>query len=114
MNIRYQLRRLINYLRGKPQPFETIRCEEIDGKLAVGKLYVLGAVNDWGLVLACPCGCRESIELNLLPETRPRWGVTEHWDATISVNPSIWRTEGCRSHFWIRSGVVEWVPGSLE
>lgn len=109
MNILYQLRRAINYLQGKKQPFETVRCEEINGEPLVAKLYILGAVNDWGLVLVCPCGCEQHIELNLLPETRPRWRIERHWDSTLTVDPSVWRTEGCRSHFWIRRGVIQWV-----
>ena len=109
MKILFYLRRGIDFLKGRPQPSQTIRCEEIEGVAKLGKFYVLGSLNEWGLVLVCPCGCGDLIELNLLPETRPRWSVTEHWDGTISVRPSVWRTEGCRSHFWIRQGVIQWV-----
>lgn len=60
------------------------------------------------LALRCPCGCGETICLNLLPDERPRWSLCRHKGDSFSVHPSIWRTTGCRSHFFIRSGRIVW------
>lgn len=56
----------------------------------------------------CPSGCKEPLLLSLNPDRRPRWTVTFDWLGRPSINPSIRRPDGCRSHFWIRKGQVEW------
>ncbi|WP_436231260.1 DUF6527 family protein [Caballeronia sp. LjRoot29] len=58
--------------------------------------------------MICPCGCGEVIELNLLKQARPCWSAEEHPDGTISLVPSVWRQRGCRSHFFLRRGGIEW------
>lgn len=55
----------------------------------------------------CPCGCGEPIFLNLLTDARPCWSVTVY-RGVPSIAPSVNRVRGCRSHFFIRSGRVEW------
>ena len=77
-------------------------------------LYIVGENgNYWVVIFLCPCGCGDLIQLNLLPEFRPRWSIKKHLDATLTLHPSIDRLVGCRSHFWIRKGVVEWVELKL-
>ena len=56
--------------------------------------------------LLCPCGCGRILHLNLLPDDRPLWRVTEHPDGTASLHPSVWRKKDCGSHFWFRNGRV--------
>ncbi|MGE0288414.1 MAG: DUF6527 family protein [Bradyrhizobium sp.] len=58
--------------------------------------------------MMCPCGCGEVIELNLLQQARPCWNAQEHQNGTVSVTPSVWRRKGCRSHFWLRRGRIDW------
>lgn len=64
---------------------------------------------DWSVGFLCPCGCGDTIELPLLPNVRPRWDI--HVDATHhpTLTPSVWKTNGCKSHFWVRDGKVIWV-----
>ena len=57
----------------------------------------------------CPCGCGEDIYLNLIPDTRPCWLYNLHDDQSVSLQPSINRQVGCKSHFWMRAGNVEMV-----
>lgn len=59
----------------------------------------------------CPCGCGEVILLNLSPSRRPRWQVHKTLFCQATLSPSIWRTEGCRSHFFLRRGKIEWCTG---
>ena len=63
----------------------------------------------WKAVFRCPCGCGELIQLNLTPEGRPRWNVTEEENQTVTIRPSINRVRGCCSHFILRDGTVKWV-----
>lgn len=63
---------------------------------------------DWCIGMRCPCGCGESLELLLIPEAAPHWNLRINTRGGPSLQPSIWRQTGCRSHFWLRDGRVEW------
>jgi hypothetical protein len=56
----------------------------------------------------CPCGCGTPLLLSLSPNRRPRWIVSQTWSGRPSIRPSIRRQDGCRSHFWIKGGNVDW------
>lgn len=62
----------------------------------------------WQVAMVCPCGCGDLIQLCVLPETSPSWAVTTHRDGTVTLSPSVWRTTGCRSHFFVRYGRIHW------
>lgn len=86
-------------------------CEVADlpEKMSVGRVYVVGENGyQWFAALVCPCGCGETLHLNLLPEQRPCWKLELQADRAITITPSIWRTKGCRSHFIIRDGKIIW------
>lgn len=63
---------------------------------------------DWSIGMRCPCGCGETIELMVIEEAKPRWTVDLDNRGRVSLNPSVWRQTGCRSHFWLRSGRIKW------
>ncbi|UUZ74032.1 hypothetical protein LP415_03550 [Polaromonas sp. P1(28)-8] len=63
---------------------------------------------DWSVGFRCPCGCGETIELALLQGVKPRWNLTTSHDGLPTLHPSVWRRSGCRSHFWLRNGLVHW------
>jgi hypothetical protein len=58
--------------------------------------------------LRCPCGCGDKIQLSLNPRRRPRWSVRIDWLNRPTLEPSIHQLDGCRSHFWMRSGRIIW------
>jgi hypothetical protein len=74
-----------------------------------GRVIVVGGpgYQKWAY-FRCPCGCGEVIMLSLASSRRPRWTVKLDWLMRPSIEPSVQRTAGCYSHFWIRRGVVEW------
>ncbi|WP_124979092.1 DUF6527 family protein [Nonlabens xiamenensis] len=83
---------------------------DIDPKIIYveGNSKILG--NNWYAHFICPCGCEERIMLNLLEDVSPSWSLTINKDKTsFSIYPSIWRTNNCKSHFWIKDGKVLWV-----
>jgi hypothetical protein len=93
----------------KPKLFRGVHVEEFPDKLDRAKVYLAGeGDNLWAAALICPCGCGEVIELNLLKQTRPCWSAQEHPDGTITLAPSVWRQKGCRSHFIVRHGRIDW------
>ncbi len=77
--------------------------------LPEGTLYVVGGANyqKWAFLI-CPCGCGERIMLSLAQKQHPRWRVEIDWLGRPTVKPSIWQTDGCFSHFWIKKGRVQW------
>jgi len=82
---------------------------ELPRVIVPGTTYLIGeGEHRWQAALRCPCGCRETIQLNLVPEMRPRWRATVEDDGTVSLEPSVWRQVGCRSHFVLRLGRVSW------
>ena len=60
------------------------------------------------ILLKCPCGCDATIQLNLLPDAKPKWNYTIGNKKEISIFPSIWRNKGCKSHFFIKKSKVVW------
>jgi hypothetical protein len=64
-------------------------------------------INRW-VVLACPCGCGERLDVNLMSHRRPHWRLRQHRGA-ISLLPSLWVSkERCGSHFWLIRNRVVW------
>lgn len=62
----------------------------------------------WAAVLQCPCGCGDRLGLNLCGELdTPSWQLSGSVKQP-TISPSILRTIGCRSHFFIRGGQVVW------
>lgn len=112
MNSRWWQRAWATFLRWisrRPAPLKTLKVEELPDQLNATSLYLVGEGKYlWFAAMVCPCGCDAIINLNLLPETRPRWKLTEHTDGTVSLHPSIWRTKDCRSHYFVRRGLIEW------
>ncbi|MGJ8619755.1 MAG: DUF6527 family protein [Methylophilaceae bacterium] len=71
-------------------------------------LYVVGTENEpWQVEFLCPCGCADKIVLPVNGSTLPRWRL--HILVGIpTLSPSIWRTKGCKSHFFVKQGRIVW------
>lgn len=93
----------------KQELYRSARVEDIPDNPIGSTLYLVGeGENLWAAAMLCPCGCGERIDLNLLPQVRPRWSADEHEDSTVTLTPSVWRQSGCRSHFILRRGRIVW------
>ena len=83
--------------------------ENLPKKLKRRVLYV---VQEDGILeqaaMICPCGCGEVLHMNLLPDERPCWTLTQHKNRTVSLHPSVWRKKKCGSHFFLRDGRIQW------
>lgn len=100
---------ILNWLLGRPRPLRTKYSDEIPDALKAKTVYIIGEGNyRWYAVMLCPGGCGTVLHMNLMPDSRPRWSLTEHGDGTISLHPSVWRKTGCQCHFWLKRGKVEW------
>lgn len=88
---------------------------EINDELPLSKLPSRNLVllreggEAWSVLMRCPCGCGKPVELPLINEARPRWSLRVDKEGLPTLTPSIWRQEGCRAHYFVRSGKVVWV-----
>lgn len=89
-------------------PFQTQVVQELPQSLEPRVLYI---VDEDGYqeqaAMRCPCGCKQTLHMNLLPDERPCWRVSMTPLATL--HPSVWRKVGCKSHFWLRNGRIYFV-----
>lgn len=80
-------------------------------------LYAVGDGKPWLAAIDCPCGCGSVIQLSLLEDDAPHWSLSIERDGTGTIMPSVWRTKGCRSHFFLRHGTIKWCyrsPASMR
>ena len=97
------------FARRRKGRYRAVLVEDVPRVLMPGSAYLVGeGEHRWSAAFRCPCGCRETIELNLVPEMRPRWRVTVEDDRTVAIEPSVWRQVGCRSHFTLIRGRIRW------
>lgn len=84
-------------------------CEDFEENINYNTIYLVGNKSHFDfLQMECPCGCKEQIKLSLIEHDKPNWKV-ELNDNRISIFPSIWRTRGCKSHFFVRENKIIWV-----
>jgi hypothetical protein len=89
--------------------YSTERVDEIPAIIKKGVIYIAYASEDYGLaVFSCPCGCGETIELNLNKAQRPYWCVQYHHPRIVSIYPSVEKITGCKSSFKVWMGKVSW------
>lgn len=85
------------------------RVGDLPEQIHERRIYLVGESEaPWLIAFQCPCGCGSLIQLNTLKEAKPRWTYEYHRFEHISLDPSVWRKVGCKSHFWIRKGKVVW------
>ena len=107
--IRAQGEDLWRVLRGQVYRAETVDEVPPARALHQARVYLVGEEGEpWQAAFLCPCGCRALIQLNLLSETRPRWTYRLGFWGVVTLSPSVWRKQGCRSHFFMRKGRIKW------
>jgi len=78
-----------------------------------GQVLVVGdkKLKKW-VCLNCPDNCGEIILLSLNKSRRPSWSISIDRIGRPSLSPSIRKLDGCKSHFWLRDGFVDWCNDS--
>jgi hypothetical protein len=59
-------------------------------------------------LLKCPCGCGDVLNLSLMKNHIPNWAVKFDSKDKVTLSPSVWKNDGCRSHFFVRKGKIIW------
>lgn len=91
----------------------TILEHPLEEDVEPGHIYVVqfNSIKKWAY-LRCPCPKKEVIRLCLQKNQNPNWSIDTTSDNYPSINPSIWQTTGCLSHFWVVKGRVVWCEGT--
>ena len=80
--------------------FATEVVDDAPDVLEPDTVYLVGDdAKPWSVALLCPCGCSATIQLSLVTHDRPSWRAKRHFSGSVTLQPSIWRNSGCRSHF---------------
>ncbi len=108
MIIKTNFWRRIEKLLGLAQLYKPMVTDDLPDNLDLATVYLIGEGTPWSAALVCPCGCGATIQLSLIPNDDPRWKVKDHGNGRVSLHPSIWRTKGCESHFWLKNNRVVW------
>ena len=91
------------------RPLRAQEVEELPERLQSDVVYLVGDDGIWwSAAFVCPCGCAATIQLSLVERDRPRWRARVEESGTLTLSPSIWRTKGCGSHFFVRHGRIRW------
>ena len=89
--------------------FVVLNAEDVPTSISDNTIFIIQDGNEPELLaFKCPCGCNENILLNLLKDAKPQWRFRINHNDMINIYPSIWRKRGCKSHFFIKNGIVEW------
>lgn len=89
--------------------YEFIENQISPDKLADKTIYVVrnNKLYKW-VLMKCPCGCNDLITLSLMKSHKPNWRIKFDLAKRISLSPSIWKKDGCRSHFFISKSKLKW------
>lgn len=90
----------------------TVEYSENNPALDEVKDKILFVVGGKGYVkwvyIKCPCGCGDVLTLSLMKKNKPNWNLKVDKFNRPTLYPSVWKKDGCKSHFWIRKGKLEW------
>jgi hypothetical protein len=79
------------------------------------RIYIIRnyGLSKW-VVMKCPCGCDEILTLSLMKNFKPNWKIKIDKKKRITISPSIWKQDGCKSHFFIINGRLKWTHSRTQ
>jgi hypothetical protein len=81
-------------------------------RLAPGVIVVVSAADKMKMLrFLCPCGCGETITVNLVEGVSKAWDVSFRPNRGLSLWPSVWLDVGCKSHFILRDNTARLLWG---
>lgn len=105
----------LNFVQPPDLTVKQVSEHPIKEKINTKTIFIVGGkgYQKWAY-LRCPCGCNEIIMLSLVKKRRPNWNFSTDLLNRPTIYPSIWQTSGCRSHFWVKKGSVNWCKNTIE
>ena len=93
------------------RPYCTEWVEDLPDELQKNAVYVIGGrKHPFYAAIVCPRkACRQVVHVDVSPQVKKRWRITEHMDGKISLWPSVHVTGlPCGCHYWFRKGRIVW------
>lgn len=86
-----------------------VYVDDLPDDLLPKYVYLVGVPkNPWQAAFLCPCGCRATINLSLIEGDCPSWKANLSLSGKVTLRPSVNRIRGCRAHFFLRAGRIQW------
>lgn len=83
-------------------------------RLAPGVIVVIAAAKSAKMLrFLCPCGCGETITVNLMERVAKAWDLSYTPHHGLSLWPSVWLDVGCKSHFILRNNTARLLYGRM-
>jgi hypothetical protein len=102
-------------IRGRQERLIIITyVDNVPKKFKANVLYAVGRTDPWRVAMLCPCGCKCTIHLSLLKDDRPKWHLAISDAGLPTLQPSILRIAGCKSHFFLIKGEVIWCENRID
>lgn len=96
-------------LFSREKNYEPCFVEEVPGDPDDKTIYLITHMGHcWQVVMICPCGCKKLLHMNTVKDHHPYWRFEIHANGSLSLHPSIHRQVGCKSHFFVRCGKINW------
>ena len=92
-------------------PYHTEWVEDLPENPAKNTVYIVGGREyPFYAAIVCPRqACRQVVHLDVSPDVRKKWRITEHPNGLISLFPSVHVTGlACQCHYWLRQGRIVW------
>ncbi len=89
--------------------YVVISKRPISLKLKAKQVTFVGSENfyKWA-IMKCPCGCGDILSLSLMKTYSPNWIAKIDSKDRVTLSPSVWKNDGCCSHFFIKKGKIIW------
>lgn len=91
-----------------PPVFSAEFVEDEPDALHDRRVYFVGGRDPIYAAMSCPCACGAVLRMNLRLEADPCWSWATRDEGAVTLKPSVWHQTGCRSHFFLRDGLVDW------
>lgn len=72
-----------------------------------GQAVIVNRGHVRSIVFSCPDGCGELLTINLDPKAGKAWRLYRNTHG-VTVFPSVWRDNGCKSHFVVWRNRIVW------
>lgn len=91
--------------------YKTLVVENVDDIILRDRYFYIerkGKKDKW-LHFLCPCGCGETIDVNLMKSHKPYWTIKKSMLGELTLFPSVNKINGCKSHFFVKKSKIIWV-----
>jgi hypothetical protein len=104
------LRKIFFWIRRTDFKTKMVAENPLTNEIPTKTIVIVGA-KDWNkwAFMKCPCGCGDVLTLSLMKSFEPNWQLSTDKKKRVTLSPSVWKKDGCKSHFFVQKGKLIWV-----